>query len=245
MNVVDHHSASPRDNVLIRKNAIGAADLQFLANDVRQARMSDSLVSDFEGEAREGEVEWVVDTKIRDTQEVDLSGAVGRKLDSIVEAGVRAFINPFYGVQVRDREPLRILHYGVGGHYIPHVDAETLYKDDIGLEMWEKTLDRDLSIVCFLNDDFAGGELVFPGLGLTIKPEAGTLVCFPSDHHYVHGVNAVTSGHRYTLVTWMRVEGMPTMEEINRLAMDEYHRNWPEQTIQPSRVRKSTRGAGK
>ncbi len=63
---------------------------------------------------------------------------------------------------MRDREPLQILHYGVGGHYIPHVDAETLYKDDDGLELWEKTLDRDLSVVYFINDDFSGGELFFP-----------------------------------------------------------------------------------
>jgi prolyl 4-hydroxylase len=139
---------------------------------------------------------------------------------------------------VLDREPSQILHYGAGGHYIPHVDAETLYKDDIGLNMWEKTLDRDLSVVYFLNDGFTGGELVFPEIDLVVKPEAGTLVCFPSDHHYIHGVNPVISGQRYTIVTWMRVKGTPTMEEINQMHMDEYHRLWPKQIEQPPRLAK-------
>jgi hypothetical protein len=107
--------------------------------------------------------------------------------------------------------------------------------------LWAFASGASMSVVYFLNDDFAGGELVFPELDLIVKPEAGTLVCFPSDHNYVHGVNPVTSGHRYTVVTWMRVKGMPTKEEINRMAMDEYHRLWPQQIAQPPRL---TRGGG-
>ena len=230
-----------RDNVLIQCNAIGGAELKFLTEYVRQARMTDSLVSNFEGETEDGSVEWVVNKKIRDTQEVHVTSVVRERLRGLEDASVHALINPFYDVEVRDIEPSQILHYGVGGHYIPHVDAETLYKDDIGLDMWEKTLDRDLSVVYFLNDDFVGGELIFPDLDLVVKPEAGMLVCFPSDHHYVHGVNPVTSGHRYTVVTWMRIKGMPTADEINRMNMDEYHRMWPRQIEQLPRVAKGGR----
>ncbi len=225
-----------RANVLIQRDAISPEDLKFIADHIRQASMTDSLVSSFEGEAEAGVVEWVVNHKVRDTQEVHLPVAIREKLNSIDDASVLRFINTFYKVEVRDREPLQLLHYGVGGHYIPHVDAETLYKDETGLDMWEKTLDRDLSVVYFLNDDFEGGELVFPALDLSIKPEPGTLVCFPSDHNYIHGVNPVTSGHRYTLVTWLRVKGMPTMDEINQLALEEYHQHWPKQIEQKPRV---------
>jgi predicted 2-oxoglutarate/Fe(II)-dependent dioxygenase YbiX len=227
-----------RDSVLIQRNAIGAQELKLLLVSVQQAQMTDSLVSNFEDEPTHEGVEWVVNKRIRDTQEVSLSNAMVAQLNSIDAASVSAFINPFFNVAVRDSEPSQILHYGVGGHYISHVDAETLYKDDAGLDMWEKTLDRDLSVVYFLNDDFTGGELVFPALDLVIKPEAGTLVCFPSDHHYIHGVNSVTEGHRYTIVTWMRVKGMPTVDEINQMNMDEYHRLWPQQITQPPRLAK-------
>jgi predicted 2-oxoglutarate/Fe(II)-dependent dioxygenase YbiX len=235
-----------RDDVLIQRNAISSQDLELLVNYLQHAPMADSLVSNFEAEAEGDAVDWVVNTKIRDTQEVHLSELIRAKLSRIDDICVNAFINPFYGVEVRDREPSQLLHYGVGGHYIPHVDSETLYKDDTGLDMWEKTLDRDLSVVYFINDDFAGGELFFPALDLLIKPEAGTLVCFPSDHNFIHGVHPVTSGHRYTVVTWMRVEGMPTVDEINQMAMDEYHRLWPQQIEQHSRLGKGgrrTRGA--
>jgi predicted 2-oxoglutarate/Fe(II)-dependent dioxygenase YbiX len=227
-----------RENVLIQSAAIGSEDLKFLIDHVRQAEMTDSLVSNFEDEAEDGSVEWVINKEIRDTQEVQVSDVIRDKLRSIDDANVRAFINPFFKVEVCDREPSQILHYGVGGHYIPHVDAETLYKDDVGLDIWERTLDRDLSIVYFLNDDFVGGELVFSDLDLIVKPEAGMLVCFPSDHNYIHGVNPVTSGHRYTIVTWMRIKNMPTLEEINRTTMDEYNRMWPKQIVQRTRVTK-------
>jgi len=226
-----------RDSVLIQRGAINPADLELLMDHVQQAQMTNSLVSNLEDPVADVAVEWVVNPKIRNTQQVHVPRSIAEKLTGIDDGNVRAFINPFYQVEVHDREPWQILHYGVGGHYIPHVDAETLYKDEIGLDMWEKTLDRDLSVVYFLNDDFEGGELVFPALDLKIEPQAGTLVCFPSDHHYIHGVNPVTAGHRYTVVTWMRVKGMPTLEEINQMAMDEYERMWPKQIEQPSRLK--------
>lgn len=224
---------SLRDDVLVQRNAIGPDDLALLIEHVRQAEMADSLVSNLEETAG---IEWVLDKNRRDTQEVRVPTTIAENVSCIVQANIAAFINPFYAVEVRDSEPSQILHYGVGGHYIPHVDAETLYKDDSDLEMWEKTLDRDLSVVYFLNHDFEGGELVFPTLGLVIRPEAGTLVCFPSDHNFIHGVNPVTVGRRYTVVTWMRVKGMPTPDEINQMALDEYHRLWPKQIEQRPRV---------
>lgn len=222
-----------RDGVLVRRNAVGSADLAELARFLRRAGMKDSPVSNFEDDAAVGEVEWVINKQIRDTQQVKLTKAIEKRLAAIDDACIASIINPFYDIEVRDCEPSQILHYGVGGHYIPHVDAETLYKDDNGIELWEKTLDRDLSVVYFINDDFSGGELFFPSLDLVIEPEAGTLVCFPSDHNYIHGVRPVTAGHRYTIVTWMRVAGMPSPEEINQMWMDAYHRHFPRQIEQP------------
>lgn len=229
-----------RDDVLIQRNAISSKGLQRLMQHVREAQQTDSLVSNFDEAV---DAEWVVNRQIRDTQEVELPDSIRQLLARIDDACIRAYINPFYNVEVGQREPSQILHYGVGGHYIPHVDSETLYKDDDGLELWEKTLDRDLSLVYFLNDDFAGGELFFPALELVVKPETGTLVCFPSDHNFIHGVRPVTAGHRYTIVTWARVVGTPSMDEINQLAMDEYHRMHPKQIEQRSRLARGGRSS--
>lgn len=229
---------SLRDNVLIRENAIAPQDLALLRAYVLKAEMQDTAVSNFMDAQDAGKTEWKVRKEIRDTQNVELSDEIKAKLDGIESTTIEAHINPFYKVSVRDKEPTQILHYGVGGHYIPHVDAETPYQDDIGHRIWGKVLDRDLSIVYFINDDFAGGELVFPELDITIRPKAGMLVCFPSDHNYLHGVKPVSSGHRFTIVNWMRVKGMPSMDEINQQAIAEHRRVYPKQMIQPPRVAK-------
>ncbi len=230
-----------RDNILLQPNAISAVDLASLSDYLKRAQLTDSLVSNFEDDAAHGAVEWVVNRNIRDTHEVQLSQAIREQLTRIDDANIHAYINPFYHVEVSDREPAGILHYGIDGHYIPHVDAETLYKDEEGRDWWEKTLDRDLSIVYFINDDFAAGELFFPELDLVVEPEAGMLVCFPSDHHYIHGVRPVTRGHRYTIVNWMRVKGMPNKEDINQATIDEFNRAWPKQIDIPPRLMKGGR----
>lgn len=53
----------------------------------------------------------------------------------------------------------------------------------------------------YLNDDYEGGELWFPLLDLTIKPEAGDAVFFPSTYIYAHAAKQVTSGTKYAAVT--------------------------------------------
>jgi predicted 2-oxoglutarate/Fe(II)-dependent dioxygenase YbiX len=232
-------SCTPQD-VLIKEDALDAGKIEWLKESSAQSTMTDSLFSNVADESQ-ADAEWIINKNVRDTQEVKLVALATQRLNASVEASARKLIEPFFRIEVRDWEPVQLLHYGMGGHYIPHVDAETLYKDEIGLEMWEKTLDRDLSIVYFLNDDFVGGELFFPVFELAIKPKAGTLVCFPSDHHFVHGVKPVTSGHRYTAVTWLRVQGTASPEEINQKWLAEYERAWPEQIEQPSALARSCR----
>ena len=238
-------SSCIRDDVLVCANAIAAEDIEWFKSSLAQSEMTDSLVSQTDDAIDSPDVQWSIDKTIRNTQDLRLSAAMTTKLDAILAASIRANIDPFFHVEIRDWELVQVLHYGVGGHYIPHVDAETLFKDEIGLEMWEKTLDRDISVVYFLNDDFTGGELYFPVLDLRIQPRAGTLICFPSDHHFVHGVQPVASGHRFTAVTWMRVKGMPSVDEINEEWLAEYERAWPEQLEQPSRIASARRAQEK
>jgi predicted 2-oxoglutarate/Fe(II)-dependent dioxygenase YbiX len=225
-----------RDSILIQRNAIDAEDLRLLRDFARTAEMTDSLVSNFAEDAPEDRVEWVVDKRVRYTQELKLTDELRVRLRRIDDASISRFVNPFFAVEVSEREPSQVLHYGTGGHYVPHVDAETLYKDDEGRDFWEKTLNRDLSIVYFLNDDFTGGELVFPHFDLVVRPEAGSLICFPSDHNFIHGVNPVSSGHRFTSVTWLRVANVPDLEIINGEWMEEYQRRWPDPIVQPPRI---------
>jgi predicted 2-oxoglutarate/Fe(II)-dependent dioxygenase YbiX len=76
--------------------------------------------------------------------------------------------------------------------------------------------------VFYLNDDFEGGDFVFPELKVRVRPEPGMMVCFPSNHQYMHGVEPVTRGKRYSIVTWATVKGQPSMDEINTQLSQQY-----------------------
>ena len=59
--------------------------------------------------------------------------------------------------------------------------------------------------ILYLNDDYADGELFFPNLDIQLKPKAGTLVFFPGDEEYKHGVKHVGQGPiRYVLVGFIK-----------------------------------------
>jgi len=51
----------------------------------------------------------------------------------------------------------------------------------------------------YLNDNFEGGLLKFPGQDITIKPQTGLLAAFDGGFKNMHEVTMITSGVRYTL----------------------------------------------
>lgn len=54
--------------------------------------------------------------------------------------------------------------------------------------------------VLYINDDFTGGELHFPKIDITYRPEKGAMIVFPSADDYLHGVLPVGPGPiRYAL----------------------------------------------
>lgn len=53
------------------------------------------------------------------------------------------------------------------------------------------------SIVAYLNDDYEGGELAFANQNVVLKPEAGSIVIFPSSEPYLHESRKLISGTKY------------------------------------------------
>jgi hypothetical protein len=88
-------------------------------------------------------------------------------------------------------EGYQLLKYGVGEEYKAHYDSTT-------------NTGRIISALCYLNSDFEGGELEFINFGIKIKPQPGMLILFPSNYAYTHVAHPVTSGTKYSLVTWIR-----------------------------------------
>jgi len=59
-----------------------------------------------------------------------------------------------------------------------------------------------LSIVGLLNDNFVGGDFImFDNYKVNLK--AGDVLIFPSAFNYPHQVNTITSGTRYSFVSWV------------------------------------------
>lgn len=167
----------------------------------------DLSVFDPEEANRTGGVAWEVDKNTRDTQTVDIDPIKDVVLE-LMQHAVRDVINPYFGVTIKDSELPQILVYHPGGHYRPHIDAEALFNEN-GTLKWVKSVDRDISIVLYLNDGYEGGEIVFPKQALSIKPRKGMLVAFPSTHHFLHGVNPVRTGVRYVIVNWFSTGTVP------------------------------------
>lgn len=57
----------------------------------------------------------------------------------------------------------------------------------------------DFSAVYYVNDDYKGGELYMPAIGLAIKPKANTLIVWSHVWHedMAHGVKPITEGIRF------------------------------------------------
>ena len=60
----------------------------------------------------------------------------------------------------------------------------------------EQNPDLEYSFVVYLNDNYVGGEIYWENQGVQVKPEAGSIVLFPSKEPYFHGVTSVTEGNK-------------------------------------------------
>jgi predicted 2-oxoglutarate/Fe(II)-dependent dioxygenase YbiX len=212
---------NPLSYILIRPNIINETGLREIRHHIETSQKTDLSVFDPQKSNETGTKQWRVDKNIRDTQHVEM-GPLFPKIVDLLKDTVREVINPFYEMQISESEVPQILSYGVGGHYCPHIDGESLWQPPTGELIWKKSTDRDLSMVFYLNDDFEGGDFIFPDLKIKVRPEPGMLICFPSNRYYKHGVEPVTKGKRYSIVCWAQVKGFQTMEEQNRELSQKY-----------------------
>ena len=209
-------------NILIQPKVITKENCDWLVNYAKRANQDQMGVFDTEKTNETQETQSKIDKKSRDVKCADIEPILPQ-IQELLQNSIQHIINPFYGFQIRDSEMPQLLCYEPGGHYKPHIDAEGQWKNPDGSVIWKKTIDRDLSTVLFLNDDFEGGYFSFPDLRIKIKPEPGLLVTFPSSRYFKHQVEPVISGNRYTLVTWMRVQGFKTKEEQDKEIEEKYN----------------------
>jgi hypothetical protein len=87
----------------------------------------------------------------------------------------------------------------------------TIYRSIVGQSMKTHS-DSGLGVkfkygvVLYLNDDYDGGEIFYPNIGVEFKPEAYSLVLHPAHEAYRHGVKEVSAGTRYSMTSFIKLK---------------------------------------
>jgi Rps23 Pro-64 3,4-dihydroxylase Tpa1-like proline 4-hydroxylase len=179
---------------------------------------SSGLVEGIESEASKIGLNWslseavidgvvLVDATIRDSdaiyidyQDYEFKGfmneqhAFSAKLGNIFYSSFKDLEADYkneYGITTSWHDMYGILKYGPGQKIVNHIDDNIKFN-------------RKVSTVYYINDNYTGGEIVFPRFDLTYKPVANDLLIFPSTYVYNHSVLPVIEGTRYSVVSWLR-----------------------------------------
>jgi len=64
-----------------------------------------------------------------------------------------------------------------------------------------------IASVYYINDDYIGGEIYFPDHELEIKPKPNSLIIFPGNENYLHGVREIVDNDRYSSALWLQFTG--------------------------------------
>ena len=136
----------------------------------------------------------------------DLEGAI---ISTIRDAFLHK-VGPALQREIAWMECPQVLRYEPGALYGPHADSDHF---QAATGHWQKVLDRDASLLLYLNQDFRGGELAFDHFNYRYQPGCGDLLFFPSHGHYAHQALPVEQGVRYVVVSWAAFRDEPRVRQ--------------------------------
>jgi len=90
-----------------------------------------------------------------------------------------------HNIEIGRLAPLSISKYKAGASMGKHTDSNG------------SDGPQTISVVCYLNDNYEGGQIRFADQGIEIKPRAGSIVIFPSKPPFFHESMTVISGWKY------------------------------------------------
>jgi SM-20-related protein len=151
----------------------------------------------------------VIHEEIRKTTSSHPSEETITKLQSLLFAQKSA-LEAHFGFSLTDCERPQFLRYQPGDFFVRHQDGNTQQLEFDHLRI------RRISLIAFLNDYaaepkencYCGGELTFYDTrdddadAFPLRGETGLLVAFRADTY--HEVLPVTSGDRFTVISWFR-----------------------------------------
>lgn len=200
---------------------------QLLAAPPREILSDSPRIVAFSGFASQGECDWAI-ARARDRLKpaTVFDEATGGQIQNPVRnnSGVefqltdmdlvlevlRVRISAATRLPVPIFEPMQILHYDVGEEFKPHHDFL-----DVGQPKFAEQLrlygQRIGTVLVYLNDDYEGGETVFPRLGIRHRGRKGDALFFTNvdrnghgDPMSLHAGLPPQSGQKWIISQWIR-----------------------------------------
>ena len=124
--------------------------------------------------------------------------------DDVIKKVKKKIVKSF-GLSNDGMEKFQLQKYPEGGYYKEHFDA----KSEDNFQKDESFSQRKYSIIIYLNDDFSGGETIFPK-NISVKPLQGRLLLFSNllnETNYIHPFSShlskkIVNGEKWILSTW-------------------------------------------
>lgn len=118
-----------------------------------------------------------------DTSSLDIKFIIDSIINPIKETSLD--YSKMFNIDIGSLMPISISKYSEGKEMGYHVDS---YGDERS---------PVISVVCYLNDSYTGGDIHFRDQDVKIKPDPGSILIFPSTHPYYHSSLMVKSGIKY------------------------------------------------
>jgi predicted 2-oxoglutarate/Fe(II)-dependent dioxygenase YbiX len=178
-------------------------DYIVVINNIMPSSVADAVLSEYKNCD-----DWIdaivgsgLDTNVRNCQTIGVSFSniieknkeTRQKLDQelfiYAAKAIQEYNKQFTHCKIEQDSGYNLLKYEVGSFYTQHTDSF-------------KKNPRAVSCSFALNDDYEGGEFAFFDRELVYNLKKGSCIMFPSNFMYPHEIMPVTSGTRYSIVTW-------------------------------------------
>lgn len=116
------------------------------------------------------------------------------RFERLYQTRIQALARVLSNSKLESTRP-QIVRYVPGNYYHVHRDNSGQYHQ------------RLLSVVCYLNDDFTGGETYFPELCRGFRAPPGKALIFPSK--LPHAGSNVETGEKLIMVQWLIRQDVP------------------------------------
>lgn len=177
------------------KQQLPVLDICYTLPEAITPQFCDNLINTYSKDEVEKEPPYIgnrkIDYNIRNVQKLCLPTDVGIG-GTLTAVGLNTN-NKFWKFDVTHSNQSEFLMYEVGGKYEEHMDTFFDHSAET----------RKITVLAILNDDFEGGKFFIKNGHNKIYPKQnkGDVIVFPS--FLIHGVEPVTKGKRFTVVTWL------------------------------------------